>query len=92
LETWHIDDATRTGRLKTPTHIVLLIIQVVTTNSTTRGWPCLRIAQEVSKLTPNKTKVSASTVYRTLIAEGYGSFTRTMKPGLNDENIKVQLA
>jgi hypothetical protein len=64
LEPCHVDDAPRNGRLKVSHFVTSLIIQVVTKNSTTRGWPSLRIAQEVSSLLPGKQTVSASTVYR----------------------------
>jgi hypothetical protein len=64
LEPCHVDDAPRNGRPKVSHFVTSLIIQVVTKNSTTRGWPSLRIAQEVSSLLPGKQTVSASTVYR----------------------------
>jgi hypothetical protein len=91
LEPCYVDDAPRSGRLKVSHFISSLIIQVMTKNSTTRGWLSLRIAQEVSSLLPRKQTVSASTVYRTLIAKGYRSYKRTVKPGLNKENKKLRL-
>ena len=48
LETWHVDDAPRLGRPKISTALSLFIIKIMTKNSTTRGWPCSRIAAEVS--------------------------------------------
>jgi DDE superfamily endonuclease len=62
----------------------------MTKNSTTRGWPCWRIAAEVSN-TPSWQPVSRATVYNVLIANGYGSFKRTVKPGLTNEQKAVRL-
>jgi hypothetical protein len=42
----------------------------------------------VSSHLPGKLFVSASTVWRTLLAEGYGSYKRTVKPGLNENKAK----
>jgi hypothetical protein len=36
--------------------------------------------------------VLVSTIYYTLIAEGYSSYKRTVKPGLNQENKDKRLA
>jgi hypothetical protein len=66
------------------------ILQVLTQNSTTRGYSCSRIASEVSAL-PGISLISASTVYRVLIAEGYSVCKRTIKPGLTAENMKARL-
>ncbi len=63
----------------------MFIIEVVTRNSTTRGWSCARIAQEVSG-TPGRQPVSASIVYRVLKENGYSVFKRTVKPGLREED------
>lgn len=76
-----MDDAPRAGRPPVSTALSKCIIATMTKNSTTRGWSCARIASEVSG-TPGWQLVSASTVYRTLSAEGYGVFKRTVKPGL----------
>jgi hypothetical protein len=84
LETWYIDDAPRPGRPKISTALSLFIIQIVTKNSTTRGWPCWQIAAEISN-TPGWQSVSSKTVYRVLIDNGYSSFKRTVKPGLTNE-------
>ena len=73
LETWHVDDAPRSGRPKVSTALSLFIIEIVTKNSTTRGWPCWRIAAKVSN-TPGWQRVSQTTVYRVLIDNSYGSF------------------
>jgi len=40
LETWHIDDAPRSRRPKISTALSLFIIETMTKNLTTRGWPC----------------------------------------------------
>lgn len=77
LETWHVDDAPRSGRPKIGTGTALKIIEVVTKNSTTRGRSCERVAQEVRD-TPGFRPVSASTVYRVLQDNGYGVFKRTV--------------
>jgi len=82
IETYHIDDSSHSGRPITSQEVIDLILETVTKNSTTRGWSCERIAQEVSL----KSKVSASTVYRILKKHGYSSFKRTMKPGLKLED------
>ena len=92
VEPKYVDDLPRSGRLKVSTYITAAILTVLTRNSTTRGYSCRRIAQEVSSHLPGRQFVSASTVYRTLIAEGYGSYKRTVKPGLNDDNKKKRLA
>jgi transposase len=91
LEPYHVDDSPKSGRPKILTSITSSILTVMTKNSTTRGWLCFKIAKEVSSLLPEKQSVSASTVYRTLIAEGYRSYKKTVKPGLNEENKKLRL-
>jgi transposase len=92
VEPKYVDDLPRSGRPKVSTYITTVILTVLTRNSTTRGYSCRRIAQEVSFHLPGRQFVSASTVYRTLIAEGYGSYKRTVKPGLNEDNKKKRLA
>jgi len=90
LETWHVDDAPRSGRPPISTATAKFIIETITRNSTTRGWSCARIASEVSN-TPSWKPVSASTVYRTLTLKGYGVFKRTVKPGLTIEQMAERL-
>jgi len=90
LETWHVDDAPRSGRPPISTATAKFIIKTMTKNSTTRGWLCARIACEVSN-TPGWKPVSASTVYRTLTLEGYSVFKRTVKPGLTTEQMAERL-
>ena len=92
VEPRHMDDRPRSGRPRVSTYITAAILTTLTRNSTSRGFSCLRIAREVSFHLPGKQFVSASTVYRTLIAEGYGSYKRTVKPGLNEDNKKKRLA
>jgi len=92
IEPRHVDDRPRSGRPRVSTYITAAILTILTRNSTTRGYSCRRIAQEVSSHLPGKQFVSASTVWRTLIAEGYGSYKRTVKPGLNQENKDKRLA
>jgi len=85
IEVSYIDDAVRSRRPKIPQSMVDLIITITTKNSTTRGWSCARIAQEIYAtlgITP-KEAPSTSTIYRTLKANGYGVYKRTIKPGLN---------
>jgi hypothetical protein len=65
---------------------------ILTRNLTIRGYSRRRIAQEVSSHLPREQFVSASIVWRTLTAEGYGSYKRTVKPGLNQENKDKRLA
>ena len=90
LETWHVDDAPHPGRPKTSTATALFIIEIMTKNSTTRGWSCARIAAEVSN-TPGWQPVSQRTVYRVLTENGYGVFKRTVKPGLTEEQKAARL-
>ena len=93
IETWHVDDAPRSGRPQISEKVKRRIIEVVLKNSTTRGWSCARIAQEVFA-TPGfseKESPSASTVYRFLRAEGYRVCKRTVKPGLNKEQKQARL-
>src|SRR6266498_706070 len=87
LKTWHVDDEVRSGRPPIDDKVVQLIVDTVTKNSTTRGWLCARIAQEVNKVS-FKEAVSPSTVYRTLKKQGYSVFKKTVKPGLT----KAQMA
>lgn len=42
VEVEHVNDAPRTGRPKTSTATALSIIEIMTKNSTTRGWSCAR--------------------------------------------------
>jgi hypothetical protein len=92
IEPHYVDDLPRSGRPRVSTYITAGILTVLTRNSTTRGYSCRRIAQEVSSNLPGRQFVSASTVCRTLIAEGYRSYKRTVKPGLNQENKDKRLA
>jgi len=92
IEPRHVDDLPRSGRPRVSTYITAAILTILTRNSTTRGFSCRRIAQEVSSHLPGKQFVSASTVWRTLTAEGYGSYKRTVKPGLNEDNKAKRLA
>jgi hypothetical protein len=89
-EPWMVEDAPRSGRPRTSQVVVQHIIDTVTKNSTHRGWSCQKIASAVSEI-PGIASISARTVYRVLVFNGYGSYKRTVKPGLNDENKKVRL-
>jgi Transposase len=89
-EPWMIEDAPRSGRLRTSQVVVQHIIDTVTKNSTHRGWSCQKIASVVSEI-PGIAPISARTVYRVLVFNGYSSYKRTVKPGLNDENKKIRL-
>ena len=86
----YIQDEERPGRLKCSQVIRDLIIKTVTKNSTTRQWSYDRITYEVS-LTLGIIKVSTRTVYQVLIDKGYGSYKRTIKPGLTNKNKKARL-
>jgi hypothetical protein len=66
VEVHHVEDATRSGRLKTSQNVIDLILKTVTQNSTTRGWSCIRIAYKVSTI-PRVPQVSGSTVWRVLL-------------------------
>jgi hypothetical protein len=90
LETWHVDDEVRSGRPLIDDEVVQLIVDTVIKNSTTRGWSCARIAQEVNEVS-GKQAVSPSTVYRTLKKQGYSVFKRTVKPGLTKEQMAERL-
>jgi hypothetical protein len=87
-----VDNLPRSGRPRVLIYITAVILTVLTRNSTTHGYSCRRIAQEVSSHLPSAQFVSARTVYNTLIAEGYGSYKRIVKPGLNQENKDKRLA
>jgi hypothetical protein len=89
-EPWMVEDALRSGRPRTSQVVVQHIINTVTKNSTHRGWSCQKIASAVSEI-PGIAPISARTVYRVLVFNSYGSYKRTIKPGLNDENKKVHL-
>jgi hypothetical protein len=80
-----VEDADRLGRPKCSQVVVDLILKTVAKDNTTRQWSSQVIANEVSN-TPGIARVSASTVWRVLKAEGYKSYKRTFKPGLNKEN------
>jgi hypothetical protein len=88
----YINNLPRLGRPRVSIYITADILTILTRNSTTRGYSCRRIAQEVSANLPRRQFISASTVWRTLIAEGYRSYKRTVKPGLNQENKDKRLA
>jgi hypothetical protein len=90
LETWYVDNTLCPGRPKISTALVLFIIEIITKNSTTRGWPCWQIATEVSN-TPGWQYISQTTVYRVLLDNRYSSFKRTIKPGLTNKQKAVQL-
>ena len=87
-----MDDLPRSGRPRVSTYITVAILTILTRNSTTCGYSCRRIAQEVSSHLPGVQFVLASTVYLILKAEGYGSYKRIVKPGLNQENKDKRLA
>jgi hypothetical protein len=90
LETWHVDDAPRSGRPKISTALLLFIIEIATKNSTTRSWPCWCIAAEVLN-TPSWQLVSQATVHRVLINNSYSPFKRTVKPGLTNKQKRNML-
>jgi transposase len=81
VEVYHVEDAKRSGRPKTSQVVIDLIIATITKNSTTRGWSTSQIAYSISEQ-PGISPVSASTVYRVLITEGFSTYKRTVKPGL----------
>jgi transposase len=93
VEVEHVSDAPKSGRPGTSQKIIDLIIKIVTRNSTTRGWSCARIAQELRETegVTEKEAVSPSTVYRILKKQGYGVYKRTVKPGLNAKQKKARL-
>jgi hypothetical protein len=92
IEPRYIDDRPWLGRLRVSMYITAAILTTLTRNLTSRGFLCLRIIREVSFHLPRKQFVLASTVYRILIAKGYGSYKRIVKPGLNKDNKKKRLA
>jgi hypothetical protein len=55
-----------------------------------RDYSCTQIASKVNA-TPSTIPISATTIWRTLVAEGYSIYKRTVKPGLNEENKKNRL-
>jgi hypothetical protein len=78
----HVTDASKSGRPPLLQEICDEVLKVVTKNSTTRMYSCLRIAKEVSKNLGKEDIVSASTVYRILKKNRYGNYKPTIKPGL----------
>ncbi len=92
IQVEHVDDKPRSGRPKTGTATVLKNLEIVTRNSTTRGWSYGRIAGEFHTLYPSWQEISASTVYRVLKENRYGVFKRTVKPGLNKAQKEARLA
>jgi hypothetical protein len=91
VEPKHVNNLPRSSRPQVSTYITTAILTVLTHNSTTQGYSCLTIARKVSFYLPRKQFISASTIWRTLTAKGYGSYKRTVKPGLNKENKEKQL-
>ncbi len=88
----HVDDKVRKGRPGLTESTKDKIIAIVTKNSTTRGWSCARIAQELAKDTAlGPHYPSPSSVYRTLKERGYNVYRRTIKPGLNTAQKKARL-
>jgi len=87
LEESHLANAERTGRPPISTEATAAIVKMVTKNSTTRGYSCKRIAQEVTRLGH---PIAPRTVYKILKAEGYACCKLTVKPGLNKEIKKAR--
>jgi hypothetical protein len=54
IELRHIDDRPRSGRPRVSIYITAAILTILTRNSTTRGYSCRLIAQEVSSHLPGK--------------------------------------
>jgi hypothetical protein len=78
----YVCDAPKSGRPLLSQEICDEVLKVVIKNSTTRMYSCLQIAEEVSKNLRKEDIVSASTVYRILKRNGYGSYKPTVKLGL----------
>jgi Transposase/Homeodomain-like domain len=78
----HVTDAPRSGRPPLSQEICDEVIKVVTKNSTTRMYSCQNIADVVSENLGKDDIISASTVYRVLKKNGYGTYKPTVKPGL----------
>ena len=90
----YIDNALRPRRPGIPQSMIDLIIKTITCNSTTRGWLCARIRQEIYNtlgITPNEV-LSISTIVWTLKKQGYGVYKRTVKPGLNKKQKDARYA
>jgi len=90
IEPSYVDDVSRSGRPLLSKETKDLIEKIMTQNSTTRGYSCVKIAILVSA-TPGQVEVSASSVHRTLKERGYGTFKRTVKPGLNATQKNIRL-
>jgi hypothetical protein len=84
----HVADAKRTGRPPISIEAAKCIVQVVTKNSTTRGYSCAKIAREVKKLGGHS--VAPRTVYKILKDKGYSCCKLTVKPGLNKDIKKAR--
>jgi hypothetical protein len=91
VETWHVDDAPCSGRPKISTATALLVIEIITKNSTSRGFSCKEVSDRIAAM-PGVQNASPSSVYRILTDNGYGVFKRTVKPGLKEEDKKARLA
>ena len=90
VQPFHVEDAPRSGRPKCSDVVVQHILNTMLKNSTTHGYSCQKIASIVSAI-PGIAPVSASTVYRVLIFKGYGSYKKTVKLGLNEDNKRIHL-
>jgi hypothetical protein len=83
-----VTDALCPRRLKISTATALLVIEIVTKNSTSRGFSCKEISDQIAAM-PGVQNASPSSVYRILTDNGYGVFKRTVKPGLKKEDKKI---
>ena len=84
VEVSYIEDSSCSRRPKTPKNVINLILEIVTKNSTTRGYSYTRIASEVySKL---NLSISSKTIYNILKENSYSSYKRTIKLRLKDED------
>jgi hypothetical protein len=95
VEVYHVEDTPHSRRPKVSQDVVDLILKMVTQNSTTQGWPCSRIAHEVSLVLKEsqaaKLEVSEMTVWRVLRQNNYFSYKQTVKLGLKLEDKAARL-
>ena len=91
METWHIDNAACPKRPKISTATTLLVIEIITKNSTSKSFSCKEVLDRIAAM-PGIQNASPNSVYRILIDNNYGVFKRTIKPGLKEEDKKARLA
>jgi hypothetical protein len=89
IEVEHVQNAPRSGRPSISPSAIACVLKVVTRNSTTRGFSCKTIGQEVKR---RGFQVTPRTIWKVLTQAGYHQCKLTVKPGLTKENKLARLA